>query len=73
MGLNNLEGCLIAEELSYGCSGIGTALEANGLGVCTFCYNFTYHITLTLLLQIASSCDSSWQQGTKNKVSWKND
>ena len=33
MGLGNFDGCLIAEELSYGCSGIGTALEANGLGV----------------------------------------
>ncbi len=33
MGLSNLEGCLIAEELSYGCTGIGTAIEANGLGV----------------------------------------
>lgn len=33
MGLSNFDGCLIAEELAYGCSGIGTALEANGLGV----------------------------------------
>ena len=33
MGLSNFEGCLIAEELSYGCTGIGTAIEANGLGV----------------------------------------
>jgi acyl-CoA dehydrogenase len=33
MGLSNLEGCLIAEELSYGCTGIGTAIEGNGLGV----------------------------------------
>lgn len=33
MGLSNFEGCLIAEELAYGCSGIETALEGNGLGV----------------------------------------
>lgn len=33
MGLSNFDGCLIAEEFSYGCSGIGTAVEANGLGV----------------------------------------
>ena len=26
-------GCLIAEELAYGCTGIMTAIEANGLGV----------------------------------------
>src|SRR5436190_801629 len=30
--LNLLEGCLVAEELNWGCSGIGTALGANGLG-----------------------------------------
>lgn len=29
------EGCLIAEELAYGCSGIGTAIEGTGLGVST--------------------------------------
>jgi len=32
LGLSVFDGCLIAEEISYGCSGIGTALEANGLG-----------------------------------------
>lgn len=26
--------CLMAEELAYGCTGIMTALEASGLGVC---------------------------------------
>src|SRR3954464_763002 len=31
-GLNLLEGCLIAEELNWGCSGIGTSLGCNGLG-----------------------------------------
>jgi acyl-CoA dehydrogenase len=29
------EGCLIAEELAYGCSGIKTVLEGSGLGVST--------------------------------------
>ncbi len=29
--LNNVDGLLIAEELAWGCSGIGTAIEANGL------------------------------------------
>ena len=29
--LGNLDGLLIAEELAWGCSGIGTAIEANGL------------------------------------------
>ena len=31
MELGHLDGVLIAEELAWGCSGIGTSLEANGL------------------------------------------
>lgn len=42
LGMGTTEGCLIAEELSYGCTGIGTALEANSLGV-TF-YNFLFSL-----------------------------
>jgi len=30
-GFNHTQGILIAEELAWGCSGIGTAMEANGL------------------------------------------
>jgi len=30
-GLGSIEGCVIAEELGYGCTGIMTAIEANGL------------------------------------------
>jgi acyl-CoA dehydrogenase len=30
-GLSYLDGCLIEEEISFGCSGIGTSLGANGL------------------------------------------
>src|SRR3954468_1325704 len=30
--LSVLEGCIAAEELNWGCSGIGTALGCNGLG-----------------------------------------
>lgn len=33
MGMGVLDGCLVAEELAYGCTGIMTALEASGLGV----------------------------------------
>lgn len=36
MGFNVFDGCLIAEEISYGCSGIMTALEASGLGVSNY-------------------------------------
>lgn len=32
LGLGCTEGCMINEEVAYGCSGIGTALEANSLG-----------------------------------------
>jgi len=32
MELGNFEGCLIKEALSWGCTGISTAFEANGLG-----------------------------------------
>lgn len=28
-----LTGCVIAEELAYGCTGVKTAMEASGLGV----------------------------------------
>lgn len=28
-----MDGCLVAEEMGYGCTGIKTALEASGLGV----------------------------------------
>jgi acyl-CoA dehydrogenase len=32
MGLGTLDGCIITEKMAYGCTGIMTALEANGLG-----------------------------------------
>jgi acyl-CoA dehydrogenase len=31
LGLGTLDGCIITEELAYGCSGISTAMEANSL------------------------------------------
>lgn len=31
-GLSLTESCLVAEELGYGCAGIGTAMESTGLG-----------------------------------------
>jgi acyl-CoA dehydrogenase len=33
LGLGTVEACLIAEELAWGCSGIATAMEANGLAL----------------------------------------
>ena len=34
LGLGVLEGCLIAEETAWGCTGISTAMEANTLAEC---------------------------------------
>lgn len=31
-GLTLLENCIVAEELGYGCAGVATAIETNGLG-----------------------------------------
>ncbi|MEM6995275.1 MAG: acyl-CoA dehydrogenase family protein [Myxococcota bacterium] len=33
LGLSTLEGCLIAEELAYGCAGIGTSIMCNHLAM----------------------------------------
>jgi len=32
MGIGTLDGCMITEKMAYGCTGIMTAIEANGLG-----------------------------------------
>src|SRR5690606_28077082 len=32
LGLGTLEGCLISEEIAYGCAGIGTSIMCNHLG-----------------------------------------
>lgn len=47
MGNSVFDGCLIAEELAYGCTGIMTALEASGLGVsCVFAVKPGLHTIL---------------------------
>lgn len=33
LDLGVFDGCMVAEELAYGCTGIMTAMEASGLGV----------------------------------------
>ena len=33
LGMNVLDGCLISEELAWGCPGIATSMEANGLAL----------------------------------------
>lgn len=38
MGLGVFDGCTVAEELAYGCTGIMTAMEGSGLGVSWFSF-----------------------------------
>lgn len=33
MEMGVFDGCMVAEELAFGCTGIMTAMEASGLGV----------------------------------------
>lgn len=33
LDMDILTGCVVAEEIAYGCAGIKTAMEASGLGV----------------------------------------
>lgn len=43
MDMSVLTGCVIAEELAYGCTGVKTAMEASGLGV-GFCLKFEFFV-----------------------------
>lgn len=45
-GLGVFDGCMIAEEIAYGCTGVGTAVEANGLGVLPYLDLIAYLTTL---------------------------
>lgn len=45
-----MDGCLMAEELGYGCTGIKTALEASGLGVRNIYFFFIINLFLFLYL-----------------------
>ena len=41
------EGCLISEELAYGCSGMQTAIESTSLGVSTAMFIHSSFSTVT--------------------------
>jgi len=49
-----MDGCLVAEELGYGCTGIKTALEASGLGVRKKDYLYKQKIYFLLYLLLTS-------------------
>lgn len=64
MDLSILTGCIIAEELAYGCTGIKTAMEASGLGVRSVndCISLQFR---SIDFHFNSKCQSFYQ-GTKN-------
>ena len=75
LGLGLFEGCLVAEELSYGCSGIGTALEANGLGVCCWLLLFLHslctrmYVNFGFSLFVNSKLPLFWLETTQRRKS----
>jgi acyl-CoA dehydrogenase len=55
LGASHVEGILIAEELAWGCSGIGTSMEANGLAQAPILVSGdTFLIEKYLVPQVAS-------------------
>ncbi len=84
LGLGCLEACIIAEETAWGCSGIGTAMEANGLAQAPIIMFGTdeqkkkYLGPMTEELQYAAYCVTepgagSDVQGVKTKAEKKGD
>ena len=55
-GLGVLDGCVVTEELAYGCTGIQTAIEANSLAVSLvlILISFTWECMISKLFQINS-------------------
>lgn len=54
MDLSILTGCVIAEELAYGCTGVKTAMEASGLGV--YIRHIFFFILYCLFFLLSSKC-----------------
>ena len=55
-GLGVLDGCVVTEELAYGCTGIQTAIEANSLAVSHILIlnSFTWECIISKLVQMNS-------------------
>ena len=49
------EGCLIGEEMAYGCSGIQTAIESTSLGVSTAMFIYSSVDTVTSWLGVITT------------------
>ncbi len=84
MGLGCLDACIIAEETAWGCTGIGTAMEANGLAEAPLIMFGTdeqkkkYLGPMTEELQLAAYCVTepgagSDVQGVKTRAEKKGD
>lgn len=54
------DGCLVAEELAYGCSGIMTAIEGSGLGVRIYYFYLLKRGNIVFVLFTANTYHSSW-------------
>lgn len=52
LNMSVMDGCLVAEELGYGCTGIKTALEASGLGVRNIVSYLLEQINIFLMINI---------------------
>ena len=56
MGLAVLDGCLITEELGWGCTGIATAMEANGLASAPLIVAGSEEVKKEFLGRLTSEC-----------------
>ena len=77
LGLGCLEGVLIGEELAYGCTGIMTAMEANGLAAAPVILAGTHEQKKEYLgrltaepLQAASACGSESARAATKFTAW---
>lgn len=63
LGLGVFDGCLIAEELAYGCTGIMTAMEGSGLGVSLnpYLYCIIFNISVMNFLLLANTSINCWE------------
>ena len=56
MGLGSFEGCLIAEQLAWGCTGIGTAMEANGLALAPVLLGASHELKMKYVAPMMEEC-----------------
>jgi acyl-CoA dehydrogenase len=56
MGLAVLDGCIITEELGWGCTGIATAMEANGLAAAPLIVAGSEEVKKEFLGRLTSDC-----------------